>query len=233
MRFLTVYKKGGSAKVFDAHPTAEAAVSAATKDENLVAVGQPEDLKPVSTDRLLEIVNLVSEPKVKRFSDRKAAERRAFKVMQEMSPEGSYPEPVGEQSDQPNQGEASPAPQGEEPEAQQGDEDMAEKAAKKGKAKAAPKKEAKAKKAPAERKVRTMKFDYPAGKELKAFREGTKRAKVVEMLKDGATFEQVQKACGWSRKDAYEGIRLVNSRVGYGLKQLPDGKIKLVAPAKK
>lgn len=70
-------------------------------------------------------------------------------------------------------------------------------------------------------------FDLPAKAKIKEHREGTARAKAVETLKKGATFEAVQKATGWkNHRHAYEGIRLLNTHLGYGIKE-NDGVIKI------
>lgn len=77
-----------------------------------------------------------------------------------------------------------------------------------------------------DRKKRGMRFVFPARKEgVKPHREGTKRATVVSLLLEGASFEDVQKATGWSEKDAYEGIRLVHYHLGYGMNQDAQGRI--------
>lgn len=66
---------------------------------------------------------------------------------------------------------------------------------------------------------RAMIFNFPVGKDgIKKHRENTKRATAIGLLLEGATFEAVQKATGWNRKDAYEGIRLLHYYVGYGIK---------------
>lgn len=79
-------------------------------------------------------------------------------------------------------------------------------------------------KAEGEGKVRKM-FDLPASKVIKPHREGTKRDIALKLLLKGATFEEIQKACGWNRKDCYEGIRLLNTHLGYGLKENATGSI--------
>ena len=80
-------------------------------------------------------------------------------------------------------------------------------------------------------KPRGMRFVFPLGDEIKPVREGTNRAKLVELLSrpEGASFEECQKATGWSKKDCYEGIRLLHYYVGYGLRQDDEKRIYLVA----
>lgn len=72
-------------------------------------------------------------------------------------------------------------------------------------------------------------FNFSADDKIKPHREGSKgRATVVRMLSEdeGATFEEIRKATGWSEKDAYEGIRLVHYALGWGMKTNPEtGKI--------
>jgi hypothetical protein len=63
-------------------------------------------------------------------------------------------------------------------------------------------------------------------------RPNTKRAALLELLsrKGGATFQECMMATGWSRKDCYEGIRLLHYYVGYGLNQDKDtGKIWVIS----
>lgn len=75
-------------------------------------------------------------------------------------------------------------------------------------------------------------FDYPADAKVQGHREGTKRAKVIELLgrPEGATLEEVQKAVGWDAKTAYDGVRLLHTYLGYGLKTSAEGRIHLVRP---
>lgn len=93
------------------------------------------------------------------------------------------------------------------------------------KAKPAPK----AKDAPKPKGKRARKvFDLKPKGEIKAHRDGTARAAAVAALTGkGATFEEVQKATGWaSHRHAYEGIRLLNTHLGYGIRE-KDGVISL------
>jgi len=71
-------------------------------------------------------------------------------------------------------------------------------------------------------------FDLPASDEISTHREGTKRATLIEMLKEGATIEEVMKKIDWDRRTAFEGIRLLHKSLGYGLKENTAGVIKLV-----
>jgi hypothetical protein len=73
-------------------------------------------------------------------------------------------------------------------------------------------------------------FDPLPEKQRRAHKESgtpTKRSKVVAMLtaKGGASFEEIQAATDWNDRDAYEGIRLIHSYLGYGLKETGEGKI--------
>jgi len=71
-------------------------------------------------------------------------------------------------------------------------------------------------------------FNLKQADAIRAHRPGTKRAKVVEMIKrdGGATFEEIMTAIGWDAKTAYEGVRLVNQYLGYGMTTDADtGKI--------
>jgi len=69
-------------------------------------------------------------------------------------------------------------------------------------------------------------FCFSPKRDCKDHKPNTKRAKVLEMLQQGATFEQVKEATGWNTKDAMEGIRLLHDFLGYGLKETADGIIK-------
>lgn len=86
------------------------------------------------------------------------------------------------------------------------------------------------------RKLRGMRFVFPAGDEIKPVRPGTHRAKLVELFstKPGATFDEALAATWGAKKDmdpevakktCYEGIRLLHYYVGYGMKQDADGRI--------
>lgn len=78
---------------------------------------------------------------------------------------------------------------------------------------------------------RALAFNLPLTADIKRPGRG-KRLAIFEMLqrKEGATFEEVQTATGWDRKTAYEGIRLLHTYCGYGLKQGENGAIHLVVP---
>lgn len=64
-----------------------------------------------------------------------------------------------------------------------------------------------------------LSFRLPPRDVQKEPRPGTKRRKAFELLnkKEGGLFSQVARACGWERKDAYEGIRLLNTYCGFAL----------------
>lgn len=88
-----------------------------------------------------------------------------------------------------------------------------------------PKAKAKAKVGGGKRRVG---FNFTKGT-VKPVREGTGRAKLVEMLREGATFEQCVKRAGFKdERNTYQAIRLLNTYSGYGLKQGDDGVIYLV-----
>lgn len=83
-----------------------------------------------------------------------------------------------------------------------------------------------------------LSFRLPPRDQQKEPRQGTKRRKVFELLcsKEGALFSEVMKACKWSRKDAYEGIRLLNTYCGFPLWHerigADDYRIHVVTPAR-
>lgn len=97
----------------------------------------------------------------------------------------------------------------------------------------APKSEPKAK-APRAKRQRSYKFNYEPDAEVQGHREGTKRAKVIELLSRpaGANFQEVRDATSWDEKTAYDGIRLIHTYLGYGLKTAENGNIHLVRPKK-
>ncbi len=79
--------------------------------------------------------------------------------------------------------------------------------------------------APQSGKTRGRKlFNWDAAPEgVKAHRPGTKRAHVVETLSgDGATFDEIAAHCDWDRRTAYEGIKLIHSLLGWGLREDPE-----------
>lgn len=76
--------------------------------------------------------------------------------------------------------------------------------------------------------LRTRKpFVFEPKKVIKEHKPNTKRAKVIELCSapGGATFEQIMAATEWDERTAYEGIRLLNGWVGYGLRESGDGRI--------
>lgn len=75
---------------------------------------------------------------------------------------------------------------------------------------------------PLERK----RMNYAPAEEIKVHREGTKRAKALAMLLEGTTFEAVMEACEWDEGQAYEGIKLLNGYLGYGIEEQDDGTLR-------
>lgn len=79
-----------------------------------------------------------------------------------------------------------------------------------------------------------MTFNYDPKEEQKSIRPGSNRAHLLEMLKQGATFEELMAATwgqrsDWTeekqRKTTYEGVRLIHTFCGYGLKTDSEGRI--------
>lgn len=72
-------------------------------------------------------------------------------------------------------------------------------------------------------------FEFPAMKEIKSHRPGTKRAKTIELLsrKEGASIEEVMDANGWDKPTALEGVKLLHSYLGYGLTEDEEQRIYL------
>jgi len=70
------------------------------------------------------------------------------------------------------------------------------------------------------KRTRTFNYTYPLKDEgARPVREGSKRARVIEQLRDGTTVEEVMAENGWNERQAREGIRLIHTYVGYGLVQ--------------
>jgi len=59
--------------------------------------------------------------------------------------------------------------------------------------------------------------------EIKAHRPGTKRDQAFQALRDGATFEEIQELCGWNQTDCAQGIKLLSTKLGYGLVEAMEG----------
>lgn len=77
-------------------------------------------------------------------------------------------------------------------------------------------------------KARRKLLNLPARSNQKPHREGTNRAKLVQLLHSGATIEQCMAATGWGFRNTYEGIRILHTYLGYGLVEDERGVIKLV-----
>lgn len=67
-----------------------------------------------------------------------------------------------------------------------------------------------------------MPFNYPPRNFLKKPRPNTKRSKLLQLLKIGITFEEIQEEFGWDKITAYEGVYLIHKLLGYGIKQNPE-----------
>lgn len=152
------------------------------------------ELDAMSTADILVHFNALATSKgretTKRFADRASAIKRTLALQDLEGGGASAPKPK------------APPPPADKPKA-------APEAGKTKKAKAEPK----------ERKMRGMRFVFPVEREIKPVREGSKRYKLMQLLstEEGATFEQAMKHTGWSRKDCYEGIRLLHYYSGYGM----------------
>lgn len=69
-------------------------------------------------------------------------------------------------------------------------------------------------------------FNYEPLREIKQHRPNTARAKAVKALLKGATFAEVQQATGWEKyHQCYEGIKLIHTQLGHGLRQNSKGVI--------
>lgn len=72
------------------------------------------------------------------------------------------------------------------------------------------------------------KWNLPFTGRVHRYRSGTKRARLILMLMDGATFEECRDALGWSDKIAAENLSLLHTYVGFGLREDDDGRIYLL-----
>lgn len=165
------------------------------------------DIANLSTQEILEAYNAKTGSNVKRFSTRQAGIARLTKALQDEAEISGG----GQQDPDTNRPAETSS--------------KAPKAKKAKKAKAPKAKKAKEDDSGARRGA----FDLKPANTIKGHREGTKRAKIIALLSKGATVDECMKATGWDRKTALEGIRLLNSYVGYGLKEDDKGVIKLVS----
>jgi outer membrane biosynthesis protein TonB len=176
-------------------------------------------LQTLSRKELTELYNKLAatlgEKPVARFSDSATALKRTKKLVERVNEKPAA--------------KAEPKP---EPKAATKPEP---KAATKPEPKAATKPEPKAATKPP--RPRNMSFNFPCTPEQKLVRPGTNRAKLLELLATGATFDQCV-AATWGkdqnmpeneqRKNTYEAIRLLHYYCGYGLRQGSDGVIHLI-----
>lgn len=91
----------------------------------------------------------------------------------------------------------------------------------------APAKAAPSKPSPKASKARRKRLELPARSAQKPHREGTNRAKLVQMLHRGATIEECMEKTGWDYRNTYEGIRILHTYLGYGLQEDEQGVIRL------
>lgn len=70
-----------------------------------------------------------------------------------------------------------------------------------------------------QRKRRGPWFVFKPGHEQRPPKEGSRRATAFAMLRSehGATQQEIEAACGWTPRQAYEAIRLIHYMHGYGL----------------
>lgn len=75
------------------------------------------------------------------------------------------------------------------------------------------------KKANGEKAKRRMGFRLSPADTVKPIRPGSKRHTVFQLMSSpkGTTFYTIMETCGWTKRDAYEGVRLVNITAGYGI----------------
>lgn len=73
-------------------------------------------------------------------------------------------------------------------------------------------------------------FDADPKAEIKDYLPGTDRAKIIEMLSrpEGATLDQIKTELKIDQKKAYQSVKLINTFLGYGLREDDSGRIFLV-----
>ena len=168
-------------------------------------------LEAFSGPQLVEAYNnLGPEKPVKRFSDRKAAIRRILSLQGEQVADSIEPTNPDPPTPKPSPSKRVPV----EPKSKSQERRLEHQDGKQIRG---------------ERKPKARKpFDCPFTGTVKPYREGTKRALVINMLKSGATFEEIMGATEWNHRTAYDGIKLIHTSVGYGLSESSTGVIRLV-----
>ena len=177
-----------------------------------ITISSVKDIEELQGANLLRFVNQLTGGTVKKFKDRATALAKATEAFNAQEGKPVEFELFVTAKDTSNGSTAT-----------------ATKPARTRKAATVARKTTKAKKSNGPRKERERKlFDLKPRSSIKEHRDGTARAKAVKVLLKGATFEQVQKATGWTKhRHAYEGIRLLNTHLGYGIIE-KDGVIKLI-----
>lgn len=67
---------------------------------------------------------------------------------------------------------------------------------------------------------------------IREHRPGTKRAKVINMLRKGTTIQRIMTSTGWNRVDARSAVRQIHRELGYGIEEGKGGKLLLLEPAR-
>jgi hypothetical protein len=163
---------------------------------------------------LLSAYNYMTRQTVRKFADRKSAVRRVWAELEKKGPvaEPAAPQPAPEPASEPEEAPPAPPAPGAQPPLQRDPT-----------AKGTPKPRA-------NRKDKVRVFKLPLGgpnniSPVRAAKAGSRREKVLEMLKapGGATFDEISKAVKtmggepWNEIQTYQGIRLVNSQLGWRL----------------
>lgn len=83
---------------------------------------------------------------------------------------------------------------------------------------------------PSETDRRVKKFNYPCRGQVRPWKPGTKRARLIDLLRrpEGATFEECMDTCGWDFRAAQGSIRALWDDLGFGLTEDDQGRIRLV-----
>lgn len=77
------------------------------------------------------------------------------------------------------------------------------------------------------RRRKRKKWNFPPRQTIQGYRQGTKRAKLIEMLLKGATFEECQEMLGTYYKLCYCCIYQLHNHLGFGIRENDDGVIQI------
>lgn len=74
---------------------------------------------------------------------------------------------------------------------------------------------------------RRKRFDLPSRSRMFKWRRGTKRARLIALLLEGATFEECMEVGHWDYTNTYNNIRMLHQMVGFGVREDDKGVIQI------